>query len=89
MELDAMTVSTQPQDAFLVEVVARAVVDDEEDFSARIVSDEPLEKFEECLAVEDLGEAKKTASIVECDGTIDMSGLAGTERIYARLNAYP
>jgi hypothetical protein len=89
VELDAMAVSPEPLHAFLVEVVARTVIDDEEDLPARIVPDEPLQKCEEGLTVEDVVEAEEAASIVQGDCPIDMRGLASAERVYARLNAYP
>jgi hypothetical protein len=61
---DAMAVCGQPNASRLVEPVARAVVDDEEDFASSVTAHEQLQKHVERVAVEDRSELIREAPAV-------------------------
>src|ERR1700722_9575645 len=54
-QLDAMMMLSEPAFAVFAGVVARAIVDDEEDLSPRAATNKLFEKVKERAAVEDLG----------------------------------
>ncbi len=66
---------SKPGDPFGAEVVAGGVVDDEEYFAA-IALNEPLEKAEEAVTVENVREGEFEARLVEGNGPEDVSRLA-------------
>jgi hypothetical protein len=89
MQLDPVPVLREPRLSFLVEPVARPVVDDEEDFPSRVSRDEPLQEVVERLAVEDIGELVREAGVVKGDRAVDVSGLTEAVRIDPRLDSDP
>ena len=87
-QFDAVAVVRKPELALRVEVVARAVVDNQERLAAATPSNDFLEKREEGFAVEDRRELiEEPRSPFESDDTEDMRGLAHAERVYAGLAA--
>ena len=81
-----MTMVREPQLAFLVEVVAGAVVDDEKGLATTASTNDLLEEGEERQAVEYRRELIKEArSLLERHHTKDVRGLAHAERVYAGL----
>ena len=86
-QLDAVAILGQPLLSFLLEVVAGAVVDDQEDLASATGND-LLQEVEEREAVEDGCEAVvKLGLLLDGDHAEDVRGLAQTERIYAGLAA--
>jgi hypothetical protein len=87
-EHDLVGVLGEPLLPFFLEVVAGAVVDNEEELPPLILGDETLEEPEERMSVENLGELKGEPGIGERDGSEQMCGLALAVGVDARLTAY-
>lgn len=82
-----MPVLGQPLLSLFLEVVAGAVVDNQEDLAPSSAND-LLEELEEGEPVEDIGEAVvKLRPLLERDHAKDVCGFAQTERIYSWLAA--
>ena len=88
MKLDAVRMLAEPFLSFLVEVVARAVVGDQEDLPGWMKRDDLLEEDQVGLGVEDLGELKREAGVVDGNRSVDMRGLPQAKGGDARLLAY-
>jgi hypothetical protein len=87
MKLDEATILAQPAFAVVVEVMARAVVDDQEDLAALVTAHELPQELEERGAVEHRCEAERELGSVERDGAEDVRGLAQSIRVDAWLNS--
>jgi len=85
MQLDSAEIFFEPLPSDLVEGVARAIVDDEEDLATSASPNELLQKFEKRAAVELGSKAIAEAPVLERDRSEDVSGLALSECIYSRL----
>ena len=88
VEGDPPSVLGEPALPFVIESMTRTVIDDEEDALAWILRDEVLQEAKERSAGEHLGELETGASVVECNGTEDVSRIPISARINARLLAY-
>lgn len=82
---DAARVLGEPLLPFLVEVVAGAVVDDQENLATAVLRDEVLEEAQERLTVEDLGELEGKARVGEAHGSVDVGSLSLAEGVDAWL----
>ena len=83
-----MAMTCEPDFAVFVEVMARAVVDDEERLAAPTSPDDLFEEAQESRSIEDGRELVEEAwSQLERDDAEDMRRLAHTERVYSRLAA--
>jgi len=76
MDLDAATVLAQPTFAVVVEVVAGAVVDDQEDLAAVVTVYQLPQELEERGSVEHGREAECELGGVECNRAEDVRSLA-------------
>ena len=87
LELDAMAIRREPLLPFLVEVMAGAVVDDQEDLASSAMN-EPFEELEERALVEDRRELILEARpALDRDRAEDVGGLAQAVRVDAWLSA--
>ena len=88
MQFNAVRVLSQPTLSVLLEVVAGAVVGDEEDLAGGVAADEKLEEVQVGLGVEDRCELVCETGLVDAHGTIKVGGLAHPKGIDTRLLAY-
>jgi hypothetical protein len=87
-QLDAVAMAREPKFALRIEVVARAVVDDQEGLAAATPSDDLFEERQERDAVEDGRElVEEPRSLFERDDAEHVCGLAHAECVYAGLAA--
>jgi len=86
-QFNPIAIPDQPFFALLGEVVARSVVDDEEDLLTSVLGNKALEEREERLAIEYISKPVGEAGSPKFNASIQMSGLALAEGIYARLRA--
>ena len=89
MQFKAVRVLTQPTLPVLAEVVARAIVGDEEDFPGGVAADEEFEEVQVSLGVEDRCELVGETGLVDAHGTVNVGRLAQPKGIDTRLLAYP
>lgn len=88
VKFDAVVIVSEPGFAVGIEVMARTVVDDKEDFTAA-VAHQLLEETKEGGAVENRREqVPQPRAWLQGQGAKDMGGLAQSEGVHARLNAY-
>ena len=86
MQLDFVSVLSQPLLPGFVEVVAGAAVDDEEHLPRRVLDDELQQEVVKGMAVEDFRKPVGEVGVLEGDGSKNVSGLSFSERVNPRLN---
>ena len=87
VKLDAVAVGREPSSPGLVEPVARAVVDHEEDLSSSIAPDQKFQKLVERVAIEHDRKLVGKPRIVQRDGAENVGCFPRAIGIYPRLDS--
>jgi len=89
VQFDKMTVGTQPSFPFIVQSVARRIIDDQKHLPTSISSNKLTQEFTEGVRVENRGEPVAELRLVKRYGTEDVGSFAQAVGVNPRLNSHP